>query len=113
MKNELFSTRSVQNVYAQLLARFPDYKLNPRNIVKILRSKTYTGGKFKGVFYKNKFPVLITEDEHEKIIKILDNLSRERKYFYLFKDLLFCSECNHKLTCIPGKSATGRIYYIL
>lgn len=111
MKQELFSTRSIQNVYAACITHYPEYHWSIQKIKHIFQSRIYTGGlEFKGVFYKNNFPILTSETEYKKIMEILDAKSKDRKYFYLYKDLLFCAKCGEKLICTCGKSCTGKTY---
>ena len=111
MVSVLYETRSIKNVYASCLIKYPDYKWSVERIKNILRSRVYTGGmEFKNIFYPNEFPVLITQSEHNRIIEILDSNSRDRKNMYLYKDLVFCKKCGRKLACTCGTSRTGKKY---
>lgn len=111
MVNVLYETRSLRNVYASCLVKYPEYKWSIEQIKKTLKSRVYTGGmEFKNVFYPNQFPVLISQKEHEKIVSIIESKSKDRKYLYMYKDVVYCKKCGEKLRCTVGTSCTGKKY---
>lgn len=101
---------------------------NPVSIWKIISSPFHAGiyryNRYKGTDHRSinpkeewilipdHHPAIFTQEEHEKMLSILDTNSRQRnmigkqrrpKHIHLFSDISYCGKCGCKMTSTPGR----------
>ena len=91
--------------------KYPQYEWTPQTVIGRLRNRVYTGGViFKDTFYPNLHEALITQEQYEKNICLLDKNSKEPKHLYLFNGIVYCAKCNSRLNITCGYNHQGRLY---
>lgn len=109
-----FDTKSISQTYVEMLLKHPEIKWTMNKISSILRNKTYLGGvQFKNKWYPNLHQPLISQVEFDKIQTILASHSTSRKYIYLLKGLVYCSDCGNLMnaTCAYNHQGKPYLYY--
>lgn len=111
IKLELFKTKNFRDVLASCLLKYPEEMWTEAKISKICKQATNIGGiKYMGAFYPNKFPSLCTDGEYNKMTDIIKHRSKERKYTYIYKNLLECHNCHATLICTSAYNHQKKLY---
>ena len=111
IKLELFRTKNFRDVLASCLLKYPDEFWSENKIAHICKQPIIQGNiYYMRKLYTNKYPALCTKEEYEKMQNIIKKRSKDRKYTYIYKDLLECHHCHTPLTCTSSYNHQKKLY---
>lgn len=116
--------RSIETLFNEKGYRHKHGFWDPKTMRRVMRSKVYLGHvNYGGESYKAEHPAIVTEEEHNKAVRILDQRAEQFKLTgskpglctTFFGGLLYCKHCTAKYTKQAGKKWKGNpapLYYV-